>query len=81
MRTAGEVIAPDGRVIATRVLAHPHVDEQPFTRSLAAVADSRRVPWVRLRGHDLVHGYGGRGDGERAARRSMTAVPGGLQQA
>lgn len=32
-----EVVAPDGAVIATRVLLHPHVDEQPFTRSLSGV--------------------------------------------
>lgn len=27
----------DGTVLGTRVLAHPHVDEQPFTRALAGV--------------------------------------------
>ena len=26
-----EVLAPDGTVLGTRVLYHPHVDEQPFT--------------------------------------------------
>lgn len=31
------LIAPDGTVIATRVLVHPHVNEQPFTRSLSSV--------------------------------------------
>ena len=55
-----EVLAPDGRVIATRVLAHPHVNEQPFTRSLTGVRIPREFTWVRVRGHDLVHGYGGR---------------------
>jgi len=30
----------DGTVLATRVLFHPHVDEQPFTRSQSGV----RVP-------------------------------------
>jgi len=29
-----EVRAPDGRHLDTRVLVHPHVTEQPFTRSL-----------------------------------------------
>ena len=55
-----EVLAPDGRVLATRVLAHPHVDEQPFTRGLSGVPVPREFTWVRLRAHDLVHGYGGR---------------------
>lgn len=32
-----EVVTPDGRVVATRQLYHPHVDEQPFTRSLSRV--------------------------------------------
>ncbi|MEZ5651802.1 MAG: hypothetical protein R3E87_14790 [Burkholderiaceae bacterium] len=35
-----EILAPDGRVLATRILVHPHVDEQPFTRSL----DDVRIP-------------------------------------
>ena len=30
-----EVLAPDGTVLATRVLFHPHDDEQPFTRDVA----------------------------------------------
>ncbi len=55
-----EIIAPDGHVLAVRTLLHPHVDEQPFTRSLRGVKIPRTMTWVRLRGHDLVHGYGGR---------------------
>jgi len=55
-----EILAPDGRVIATRVLVHPHVNEQPFTRGLTAVPIPAEYTWVRVRGHDLVHGYGGR---------------------
>ena len=55
-----EVVGPDGRVIATRTLFHPHVDEQPFTRHLRGVAIAPTVTWVRVRGHDLVHGDGGR---------------------
>jgi len=55
-----EVMAPDGEVLAVRTLLHPHVDEQPFTRRLHAVAIPRSMTWVRIRAHDLVHGYGGR---------------------
>ncbi len=55
-----EVVAPDGTVLATRVLRHPHVDEQPFTRSLAGVVIPADVRRVTLRAHDLVHGLGGK---------------------
>lgn len=55
-----ELLAPDGSVIATRRLAHPHVHEQPFTRGLEGVRIAPGSTWVRVRAHDLVHGYGGR---------------------
>ena len=55
-----ELLAPDGEVLATRMLAHPHVHEQPFTRGLTAVRIPGEFTWVRVRAHDLVHGYGGR---------------------
>ena len=57
---AWEVLAPDGRVIATRVLQHPHVEEQPVTRELSGVEVPADVKSVRIRAHDSVHGYGGR---------------------
>lgn len=31
------VVTTDGTVLGTRVLAHPHVEEQPFTRSLSGI--------------------------------------------
>ena len=55
-----DVTAPDGTVIGTRILAHPHVDEQPFTRSLAGVKIREDIDEVTVRAHDLVHGYGGK---------------------
>ena len=55
-----EVLAPDGTVLATRVLMHPHVDEQPFTRSLSGVSIPKGIGTVTIRAHDLVHGYGGK---------------------
>ncbi len=56
---AWDVVGPDGAVLATRVLYHPHVDEQPFTRSLSGVQIPVGVTHVTIRGHDKVHGYGG----------------------
>jgi hypothetical protein len=54
-----QVVASDGAVLATRVLAHPHVGEQPFTRSLSGVAVPSGVRTVTVRAHDSVHGNGG----------------------
>ena len=55
-----DVTAPDGTVLGTRILAHPHVAEQPFTRSLTGVKIPEDIDEVTLRAHDLVHGYGGK---------------------
>ena len=55
-----DVVAPDGTVLSTRVLLHPHVGEQPFTRALGGVTIPENVAEVTLRAHDSVHGYGGR---------------------
>jgi len=55
-----EVLTPDGNIIATRTLYHPHVNEQPFTRGLSGVKLPEGVRQVVVRGHDSVHGYGGR---------------------
>lgn len=54
-----DVVAPDGTVLGTRVLLHPHEYEQPFTRSLGGVAIPEGVDRVTLRAHDSEHGYGG----------------------
>ena len=55
-----DVVAPDGSVLGTRTLYHPHVDEQPFTRSLSGVKIPVGIGKVMVRAHDSVHGYGGR---------------------
>ena len=55
-----DVVAPSGEVIATRVLRHPHVEEQPFTRSLTGVSVPKSVTWVTIRAHDSAHGLGGK---------------------
>ncbi len=55
-----DVLAPDGSLLGTRILAHPHEHEQPFTRSLGGVAIPAGVDRVTLRAHDSLHGYGGK---------------------
>jgi len=54
-----DVVAPDGKVLGTRELAHPHENEQPFTRSLAGVVIPDGINEVSLRAHDSVHQHGG----------------------
>ena len=62
-----DVVTPDGNVLKTdpddpftRLLLHPHENEQPFTRSQSGVEIPDGVTQVRVRAHDLVDGYGGR---------------------
>jgi len=54
-----EVLSLEGEVLGTRILYHPHVQEQPFTRSLAGVRIPPSTKQVRIRARDSVHGYGG----------------------
>jgi len=50
-----DVLDQDGNVLGSRVLAHPHVNEQPFTRSLrVAIPESVKV--VTIVASDSVHG-------------------------
>ena len=62
-----DVLTPDGIVLKpdpaspfTRLLLHPHENEQPFTRSQSGIAIPPDVTQVRVRAHDLADGYGGR---------------------
>jgi len=55
-----DVLDENGNVLETRVLYHPHVDEQPFTRGLSGVAIPQGTEKVLIRAHDSVHGYGGK---------------------
>lgn len=54
-----QVVGPDGEVLGERELLHPHVEEQPFTRSLSGVEIPTDVHAVTIRAGDLVHGFGG----------------------
>ena len=53
-----EVLAPDGSVLGTRTLYHPHVNEQPFRRSLSGVRVPEDLDHVMIRARDSVHGHG-----------------------
>jgi len=57
---AWDVLAPDGTVLGSRTLLHPHVDEQPFTRRLSGVAVPDGITEVTIRARDSVDGYGGK---------------------
>jgi len=54
-----EIVGPGGKTLATRILRHPHVDEQPFTRSQGRVRIPYEIESVEIRAGDLVHGLGG----------------------
>lgn len=56
----GEVLKRDPEDPFTRLLLHPHVEEQPFTRSQSGIFIPPDVSKVRVRAHDLVDGYGGK---------------------
>ncbi len=52
------ILTPDGKVLGTRVLVHPHVDEQPFTRGLGNVKIPDGITSVVVRAWDNVHKAG-----------------------
>ncbi|MCL4248381.1 MAG: hypothetical protein KJ065_09585 [Anaerolineae bacterium] len=56
----GTVVKPDPTSPFTRLLLHPHEEEQPFTRSQSGIVIPPDVTTVRVRAHDLVAGFGGR---------------------
>ena len=55
-----DVVGPDDTVLGTRTLYHPHVDEQPFMRSLPGVTLPKGTKTVTVRAHDSIHEYGGK---------------------
>lgn len=48
----------EGAVLGTRTLFHPHVEEQPFTRSLSGVAVPEGLGEVFIRARTNVTGWG-----------------------
>jgi hypothetical protein len=56
---AFEVLAPDGTLLGQRVLLHPHVEEQPFTRDLHGVEIPPGIDQVTIRARHKPKGYDG----------------------
>lgn len=52
-----EVLDADGNRLGYRELLHPHVNEQPFTRSLSGVAIPEGATVVYIRARDNVDGW------------------------
>lgn len=51
------ILDASGTVLGTRDLLHPHVDEQPFTRSLSGVAVPEGTTDVRIQTRCNVDGW------------------------
>ena len=52
------VVLRDGTVLGTRVLLHPHVNEQPFTRSLGGVVIPEGISEVFIEARTSTDGWG-----------------------
>ncbi len=55
-----EILGGNEEILGTRILHHPHVNEQPFTRTLSGVEIPKSIKTVTIRAHDSEHGYGGK---------------------
>lgn len=53
---AWRVLAPDGSLLGERILYHPHVNEQPFTRTLSGVSIPPGTAYIEIEGEDSKHG-------------------------
>lgn len=58
--TNGSVLKTNEGDPFTRLLLHPHENEQPFTRSQSGILVPEGVSKVTVRAHDIVDGFGGR---------------------
>ena len=54
---AWRILDPEGNPLGTRNLAHPHVKEQPFTRSLPGVRIPDGLNEVGIQARDNVSGW------------------------
>ncbi len=56
----GVVLKNNSTAQFTRLLLHPHEQEQPFTRSQNGIQIPAGVKSLTIRAHDIVHGFGGK---------------------
>jgi hypothetical protein len=54
---AWRILDMEGNELGTRILAHPHVDEQPFTRSLSGVRIPQGTTQVQIQARDKPAGW------------------------
>lgn len=54
---AWRIVDGNGHLYKTRVLFHPHINEQPFTRSLADINIPAEQSTVYVEAHDKKHGW------------------------
>lgn len=53
-----EILDPKGNTLGFRILHHPHINEQPFTRSVSGISIPDTVDYIFVRARDSVHGIG-----------------------
>ena len=51
------VVDADGNTLGSRVLMHPHVNEQPFARGLNNVKIDPTLDKIYIEAHDKLHGW------------------------
>jgi len=51
------IVDNKGNILGNRLLLHPHVNEQPFTRGLGDVKIPEGIKIVFIEAHDKVHGW------------------------
>lgn len=54
---AWRLVDASGKLLGTRVLYHPHVNEQPFTRSLSNIKIPAGTDILFVEAHDKKHGW------------------------
>lgn len=56
----GTVLKVNSTDTFTRLLLHPHENEQPFTRSQRGIRVPDGITQLIVRAHDIIDGFGGR---------------------